>query len=104
MKDTTSATPPQPHERERDERRRGNIPVKDDLDIVPHPRRKFNQIRDDKTEREGQVEKKESWGHEIFFLLPLTPWPQERRDDERNQQPGVLEPEPDEIFRAFIPT
>ena len=79
---------PQLHEQERDERRGGDVPVEEDFDVVPEVRRQLRHVRRDEAERERQIEAQRARGHEAR--------PQERRREQRDEQPRVLQPEPDD--------
>src|SRR5207244_215193 len=53
---------PQPCQQQRDKRHRGHVPKKQNLDVVPFPRRKLEQVRNDKTQRERKVKQEQlSW-------------------------------------------
>src|SRR5258708_24370587 len=90
---------PEPRQQQGDYRRRSQPPVEKYLHVVPDPRRQLHQIRNDEAQSERQVEKQKLARHEIVFALP-----QQRRYQERNKEAGVLEPEPEKVFIAAIPT
>src|SRR5205085_8011615 len=67
--------------------------------VVPEIGRDFGDVCDDEAERERQIEKQETFRHD-----GLAPAPSKRGDEERDEQSYVLEPEPQDVLLAAVPT